>query len=127
MAGPFFRKSLTDSGQLRRGLEKDVQHKAIEIANSLLEDGYEEGRAIPIAIAQAKKVRPKSNVTYQVAPVDGDNQWEVRKEGADRATNVFNKKQEALDRANELIDSQNAKVMIHRQDGTMQETKKANN
>lgn len=31
-----------------------VRAKAIEIANALLEEGYEEGQAIRIAIAQAK-------------------------------------------------------------------------
>lgn len=32
-----------------------VRNKAIEIANALLEDGMEEGRAISIATAQAKE------------------------------------------------------------------------
>jgi uncharacterized protein YdaT len=32
-----------------------VRAKAIEIANALLEEGYEEGRCIRIAIAQAKR------------------------------------------------------------------------
>jgi len=32
-----------------------VRTKAIEIANALLEQGYEEGKAIRIAIAQAKR------------------------------------------------------------------------
>jgi len=32
-----------------------VRTKAIEVANALLADGYEEGRAIRIAIAQAKR------------------------------------------------------------------------
>jgi uncharacterized protein YdaT len=32
-----------------------VREKAIEIANALLEEGYEEGKCIRIAIAQAKR------------------------------------------------------------------------
>ena len=32
-----------------------VRNKAIEIANALLEDGYDEGRAIAIATAKAKE------------------------------------------------------------------------
>lgn len=32
-----------------------VRNKAIDIANALLEEGYEEGRAISIATAQAKE------------------------------------------------------------------------
>lgn len=35
-------------------LSPRVRAKAIEIANALLEQGYEEGKAIRIAIAQAK-------------------------------------------------------------------------
>jgi uncharacterized protein YdaT len=36
-------------------LAAPVRAKAIEIANALLEEGYDEGRAIRIAIAQAKR------------------------------------------------------------------------
>lgn len=36
-------------------LPEPVRGKAIEIANALLEEGYEEGRCIRIAIAQAKR------------------------------------------------------------------------
>lgn len=32
-----------------------VRHKAIEIANALLEEGYDEGRCIRIAISRAKR------------------------------------------------------------------------
>lgn len=36
-------------------LSPTVREKAIAIANALLAEGYEEGRAIRIAIAQAKR------------------------------------------------------------------------
>jgi len=36
-------------------LSPPVREKAIEIANALLEDGVEEGKAIRIAIAKAKE------------------------------------------------------------------------
>ncbi len=38
-----------------RNLPEDVRRKAIEIANALLEEGYDEGKAIRIAIAKAKQ------------------------------------------------------------------------
>lgn len=38
-----------------KNLEPRVRHKAIDIANALLKDNYEEGRAISIGIAQAEK------------------------------------------------------------------------
>ncbi|RNA68475.1 DUF2188 domain-containing protein [Alteribacter keqinensis] len=120
---PWTKNDYPDS---MKNLDDPIREKAIEIANSLLEDGYEEGRAIPIAIDEAKKVGQKSDVTYHVSPVDGNDGWEVKKEGADRAVNRYDRKQDALHRADELIDSQNARIIIHRQDGSVQETKKAN-
>jgi uncharacterized protein YdaT len=41
-----------------------VRRKAIEIANALLEEGYDEGKAIRIAIAKAKEwaARPEPGV-----------------------------------------------------------------
>ena len=36
-------------------LHMDVRQKAIQIANALLDEGYDEGRAIRIAIAAAKR------------------------------------------------------------------------
>lgn len=47
-----------------KNLEPQVRNKAIEIANALLEDGSEEGRAIAIATAKAKEWnddQPKNN------------------------------------------------------------------
>lgn len=38
-----------------KNLEPRIRVKAIEIANALLEDGSEEGRAIAIATSQAEK------------------------------------------------------------------------
>ena len=38
-----------------RNLAPEVRSKAIEIANALLDEGYDEGKAIRIAIAKAKE------------------------------------------------------------------------
>jgi len=38
-----------------RSLPPRVRRKAIEIANALLEEGYDEGKAIRIAIAKARE------------------------------------------------------------------------
>lgn len=37
-----------------KNLDEDVREKAIEIANALLDEGYDDGKAIPIAIDRAK-------------------------------------------------------------------------
>lgn len=47
--------SMKDYPQSLKNLEKPVRKKAIEIANAMIDEGYEEGRAIPIATSQAKE------------------------------------------------------------------------
>ncbi len=41
--------------QSMKNLTAETRAKAVEIANALLEEGYEEGRAISIATAQAEE------------------------------------------------------------------------
>lgn len=38
-----------------KNLDERVRNKAVEIANALLDEGYEEGRAIAIATAKAEE------------------------------------------------------------------------
>lgn len=47
--------SMKDYPQSLKNLEEPVKKKAIEIANAMIDEGYEEGRAIPIATSQAKE------------------------------------------------------------------------
>lgn len=45
----------TDYPDSMKNLAPRIRKKAIEIANALLEDGMEEGSAIPIGISKAKE------------------------------------------------------------------------
>jgi uncharacterized protein YdaT len=47
-----------------RNLPLEVRLKAIEIANALLEEGYDDGTAIRIAIAKAKEWAERSSDEY---------------------------------------------------------------
>ena len=38
-----------------QSLDNVIRKKALEIANKMIQEGYEENRAIPIAISQAKE------------------------------------------------------------------------
>ncbi|MFD2613309.1 hypothetical protein [Paenibacillus gansuensis] len=44
-----------DYPESMKNMEERVRMKAVDIANALLKEGYEEGQAIAIATAQAKK------------------------------------------------------------------------
>lgn len=45
-----------------KNLSPEVREKAVEIANALLEDGFEERRAIAIATAQAEEWAKNRNI-----------------------------------------------------------------
>lgn len=49
---PWTKKDYPES---MKNLSETVRNKAIEIANALLDEGYDEDRAIPIGISQAEK------------------------------------------------------------------------
>jgi len=103
-----------------KNLDEKTRNKAIDIANALLEDGYEEGRAIPIAISQAKKWAGKSDDAesrddlHVVPHPDG---WAVRRENSKRASVVLETKEDARNRALEIAKNENLDVIMHDNNG----------
>ncbi len=120
---PWNRQDFPDA---MKNLDSRVRAKAIEIANRLVEEHVEEGRAIAIAISQARHWAGENGGSE---PFDADDQhvlphekgWAVKREGASQASQTFDLKEEALDRARELANNQGARVVVHRQDGTIED------
>lgn len=143
--------TMNDYPNSLKNLDPAVKKKAIEIANAMVDEGYEEGRAIPIATSQAKEwhenaskseidellqdtnveERDESDDTDarpelmdQVAHViKHDDGWAVKTEKAKRASYVKETKQEAIDRAEEIAKNKGTKLVIHKRDGSVQRTK----
>jgi uncharacterized protein YdaT len=117
-----------------KNFEPLTRNKAVEIANALLEDGYEEGRAIAIATSQAKewaedhpqnsrkdkqkRKREEGNNNLHVLPYEG--KWAVKAEGADEPELVVDTKAKAVKKALKLASDDNLSAIIHREDGTIQ-------
>lgn len=106
-----------------------VRDKAIEIANELLKQ-YDDGRAIRIATAQAKEwARRRDMDIWANGQPSGRDQhvvphergWAVQAEGADQATNVFSTRDEAASRAREIAHNQHSHVVLHAQNGRIQD------
>lgn len=106
-----------------KNLNESTRNKAIEVANALVGDGYEEGRAISIGISQAEKMMNSnsSDVTYHIVPHNGE--WALKKENAEKVTKVFQTKAQALDKGQDYMKKKDAQLVIHRQDGTIEEMK----
>ena len=111
-----------------KNLEEQVRNKAIEIANSLLEQNYDKGRAIATAINQEKKwAENDTDLTedfekiYHISYRENDEKWEIKAEENENASSLFDIKQDAIEEARKMADNQNAKVIIHKKDGTEQQ------
>lgn len=130
---PWAEKDYPDS---MKNLDPKVRRKAIDIANAMLAEGYEEGKAIPIATAQAKKwaqdatpqqtralqhkditdhpQKPKSRgaklIEKDVAVKKGEEGWDVKTVGAKRADSTHETKGAALERAQEIAAKRGTKV-----------------
>ncbi|UOQ84108.1 DUF2188 domain-containing protein [Gracilibacillus salinarum] len=134
-----------------KNLDTPVRKKAIDIANAMLNEGYPEDRAIPIATEQAKEwyenatnkeinklinssdqqLRSPDNNTSSARPellekgehvVPHDDQWAVMSQDAKQASNIYQYKRDAIDRAKEIAKNKGTQVTIHRQDGSIQNT-----
>ena len=62
---------------------------------------------------------------YHVVPRDGD--WAVQKEGATRASETFDTKNEAIERGKELAQGRETSLRIHKKDGKIQEERSYGN
>ncbi|PZE20158.1 DUF2188 domain-containing protein [Paenibacillus xerothermodurans] len=116
-----------------KNLEPRVRDKAIEIANALLGDGYDEGRAIAIATAKAKewdedhpRHEPSSNKPQAVTGgsrihvVPNGDGWAVKEEGQKPARFKAETKAEAVESAKKWASDANTSAIVHRKDGTVE-------
>ncbi|MFA1821880.1 DUF2188 domain-containing protein [Virgibacillus oceani] len=141
--------TLNDYPSSMKNLNDATKKKAIDIANSMTDEGYDEGRAIPIAIDQAKEWRKNASKSeieeyektgkptkrseegkkHENNPerleeaqhvVAHDDGWAVQSSNAKRASNVYNKKQDAINRAKEISENKGTALKIFKKDGTLQ-------
>lgn len=131
-----------------KNLDGIVRKKAIDIGNALLDSNYPEDRAIPIAIRQAKEwykdasEKEVNSYKYQENPKKSDehddksntdlldndvkvffkeDEWKVQTQGAKRPDSTFSHKQDAIDRAKEIAQNKNSKVVRYTKEGKKQD------
>jgi uncharacterized protein YdaT len=103
-----------------KNLPADVRNKAIEIANALLDEGYNEGRAIAIATDRAHKSqedKTQDKTEYHVKT--HDDGWQLIKSDSSRAIMVEGTKEELLSKAKDYVNEHVGTLVIHKQDGSV--------
>jgi len=131
-----------------KNLNRTIKKKAIDIANALVDEGYNEGRAIPIATKQAKvwynnaslekrkeyvenadptkrKINEHSRpeLLQQVEliiPYDS-NQWAVQSKDAKKPTKLFTNKADAVEYGKLIAKNKQTGLIIQKRDGSKDE------
>ena len=67
---------------------------------------------------EVKSQAQSSNKTYHVSKRKSDGRWQVKMAGGSRAIKLFFTQLEAIDFAKKLAENQEAKIVIHKEDGT---------
>ncbi len=129
-----------------KNLDKLTRKKAIDIANALLDEGYPDSRAIPIAIDQAKEwyenaseserrtfekeKNPSKSDKHDTNPRAGklldsdviveyaEEQWIVKSKGSKKASNHFDTKKEAIEKGKQVAQNKESTLVIYKKDGT---------
>lgn len=140
--------NLSDYPDSLKNLDQVVRKKAIDIGNALLEEGYDDDRAIPIATSQAKEWadnasedelksykyddRPSKQDSHDSQAnaelLDNDvlvyfeeDEWKVRTKEAKRADSTYENKNNAVDRAKEIAENKETSVIRFTKDGERQD------
>lgn len=106
-----------------KNLEPDVRNKAIEIANALLREGTEEGRAISIATAKAREYvhgDEAKRTNYQAKA--REEEWILMKEDGKRAIFTEDTKEELLEKAKPYVNEHNGTLAVYHADGSLEST-----
>lgn len=126
-----------------------MRKKAIDIANAMLKEGYEENHVIPIATEQAKQwykhasqeerqnVKQKTDqalhessrhsekrpelIDHAVHILPDGADWLVKTADAKRAANRYQVKTDAIKRGKEIAENKETQLIIHKQSGGIQE------
>lgn len=126
-----------------KNMDETVRRKAIDIANAMLAEGYDEDNAIPIATAKAKewaeyatpkekdelkhkdisKKRPSSDqkiyteANVEVKYREDEKKWEVFSEGANKPHKLYDTKKEALEQAQKTASYRDSGVISYTKEG----------
>ena len=105
-----------------KNLDSDVRGKAIEIANALLRDGMDEGRAIAISTEKAREYMEGNKEKDDYVVTTHSDGWQLKKESSDTAIFVEETKQSLLDKAKPYVNEHNGVLKIYQEDGSLQDT-----
>ncbi len=105
-----------------KNLDNAVRSKAIEIANALLRDSYEEGRAIPIALDRAKQsvTGDEERPIYEIRK--HDEGWQLKKKDSKKAILIEETKDSLMGEAKRYVNKNHGELHIYNEDDFLSDT-----
>lgn len=84
------------------------------------QDKAEEQETAPDKATQIEEQQAKKplNKTYHIGKRKSDGKWQVKMAGGAKAIKLFSTQLEAINYAKKLAENQEAKIVIHKEDGT---------
>ncbi|SFE57632.1 DUF2188 domain-containing protein [Alteribacillus iranensis] len=148
--------TMNDYPSSLKNFKKPIKKKAIDIANAMIDEGYDEGRAIPIATEQAKEwydnaskkeiddfleegdptERSEEGKQYENRPklldkaetvVSHEDGWAVQAKDAKKPTEVFDNKKDAIERAKDIAENKGTEAVIYTEDGKVEKRHRYSN
>lgn len=68
--------------------------------------------------AENKQKKSPASKVYHIAKRKSDGKWQVKAAGAEKALKLFDTQAEAIEYAKQVAGNQEAKIMIHKEDGS---------
>ncbi|MFC4353956.1 DUF2188 domain-containing protein [Chryseomicrobium palamuruense] len=118
---PWTKSDYPDS---MKNLDAAIRNKAIEMANAMIEDGMEEGRAISIATAKARDYvngTDDSSRPHYTVKTHNDG-WALMKKDGERAIQTAETKQKLLEEAKSYVTNKDGILTIYQEDGSIDQT-----
>lgn len=116
-----------------KDLKTEVRTKAMEIAQKLVDQGYERRQAVDEAISRARKWAENVGRAAATSPRDEDGarqhvmafgtKWGVKREGADEPRYLFEERGKAVEKGVEIARFAKSDLVIHDEDGGVRETR----
>jgi uncharacterized protein YdaT len=106
------------------GLEPEVRAQAIQIANELLQQGYQQDNAVSVAISRARLAvhADKTSQKGDLHVVIHETGWAVKREESKEGEFVFSNletRDKALAKAIELGRYEGVSIVVHAEDGNV--------
>ena len=102
-------------------MDTQVRDKAFDIFNALLDEGYDDAQAIPIAIAQAKKWAQGQDAQQCVHVVPHPNGWALRRADTPKSSFIFKRMSDAKTKALEIGKREQVGIVLHDEYGEVQQ------